>query len=59
MAGMPTVVFLDARGREVPDRVIGAIGADEMLERLRAVETACEKPVPVATGGALACAARW
>jgi thiol:disulfide interchange protein DsbD len=59
IAGMPTVIFLDARGREVPERVIGAIGADEMLEKLRAVEKACEKPVPVAAGAALACAARW
>jgi len=60
IAGMPSVVFLDARGREVPDRILGAIGADEMIEKLRSVETACERPVPVAaTAGALACASRW
>jgi len=35
--GMPTVVFIDSTGRQVPDRVIGAIDADEMLQRLRAV----------------------
>jgi len=35
--GMPTVVFLDSEGRELPDRVMGAIDADEMLRRLRAV----------------------
>jgi thiol:disulfide interchange protein DsbD len=56
--GMPTVIFLDARGREVPERIVGAISADEMLEKLRAVDRACERPVPVATG-ALACATRW
>jgi thiol:disulfide interchange protein DsbD len=54
--GMPTVVFIDAQGREVPERVIGAIEADEMLRRLEAVDGACAKPVPQ---GALACAARW
>jgi thiol:disulfide interchange protein DsbD len=35
--GMPTVVFIDSGGRQVPDRVIGAVDADEMLQRLRAV----------------------
>jgi thiol:disulfide interchange protein DsbD len=59
IAGMPTVIFLDARGREIPERVLGAITADEMLEKLRAVDRACEKPMPVATSGALACARRW
>jgi len=59
IAGMPTVIFLDARGREVPERVLGAVGADEMLERLRAVGKACERPPPPAPSGALACAARW
>jgi len=53
---MPTVIFIDAQGREVPERVIGAIEADEMLQRLEAVDGACARPVPQ---GALACAARW
>jgi thiol:disulfide interchange protein DsbD len=58
--GMPTVIFLDGKGREVPDRVMGAIGADEMIERLRAVDGACDAPrrAPVAPA-AVACAARW
>jgi thiol:disulfide interchange protein DsbD len=59
VAGMPTVIFLDARGREVPDRVLGAIGADEMVEKLRGVGRACDGPQPVAAGEALACAVRW
>jgi thiol:disulfide interchange protein DsbD len=54
--GMPTVIFIDAQGREVRQRVIGAIEADEMLQRLEAVDGACARPVPQ---GALACAARW
>ena len=54
--GMPTVIFIDSKGREVPERVIGAIEADEMLQRLEAVDGACARPVPQ---GALACAARW
>jgi thiol:disulfide interchange protein DsbD len=59
IAGMPTVIFLDAHGREVPERVVGAIDAGEMIEKLGSVDRACEKPVPVATSGALACATRW
>jgi thiol:disulfide interchange protein DsbD len=60
IVGMPSVVFIDARGREVPERVTGAVSAEEMVARLRAVDRACEKPVPVAsTAGALACVARW
>jgi thiol:disulfide interchange protein DsbD len=54
--GMPTVIFIDAQGREVRQRVIGAIEADEMLQRLAAVDEACGAPLPK---GALACAARW
>ena len=54
--GMPTVIFIDSNGREVTDRVIGAVEADEMLQRLEAVDGACARPVPQ---GALACAARW
>jgi thiol:disulfide interchange protein len=35
---MPTVVFIDSQGREVDDRIIGAVDAEEMLRRLRAVQ---------------------
>jgi thiol:disulfide interchange protein DsbD len=56
VVGMPTVVFIDGRGREVRERIIGAVDADEMLRRLRAVDDACGAPVPA---GALACAVRW
>ncbi|WP_242340282.1 MULTISPECIES: protein-disulfide reductase DsbD [Anaeromyxobacter] len=60
VVGMPTVVFIDPRGREVPDRVIGAIPAQEMVGKLRAVDAACERaPAAPKTAGALACAARW
>jgi thioredoxin:protein disulfide reductase len=56
VVGMPTVVFIDGRGREVRERIIGAVDADEMLQRLRGVDDACGAPVPK---GALACAVRW
>jgi thiol:disulfide interchange protein DsbD len=60
---MPTVIFLDAHGREVPDRVIGAVSAEEMVERLRAVDGACDRrAAPAAGAGApvtMACAVRW
>jgi thiol:disulfide interchange protein DsbD len=61
IVGMPTVVFIDPRGREVPARVTGAISADEMIGKLRAVDGACENaPAPARpAAGALACAARW
>jgi thiol:disulfide interchange protein DsbD len=61
IVGMPTVIFIDPRGREVPERVTGAIPAGEMLEKLRGVDEACEgKPsATAAPAGALACAARW
>ncbi|HTN51535.1 MAG TPA: cytochrome c biogenesis protein CcdA [Anaeromyxobacter sp.] len=62
VVGMPTVVFLDAHGREVPDRVMGAIPADEMVARLRSVDRACDahRPPPAPAGGvAMACVARW
>jgi thiol:disulfide interchange protein DsbD len=58
IAGMPTVIFIDPRGREVPERIMGAIGAEEMVAKLRAVEGACAQKTP-ATAGALACVARW
>ncbi len=62
--GMPTVIFLDARGREVPERVTGAVGPGEMLARLRAVDGACDAPPRKAPGAApqataIACVARW
>jgi thiol:disulfide interchange protein DsbD len=58
--GMPTVIFIDAKGREVPDRVMGAIPADEMIERLRGVDRACDAPRAAPfPAGAVACAARW
>jgi thiol:disulfide interchange protein DsbD len=56
VVGMPTVVFIDGRGREVRERIIGAVDADEMLRRLKGVDDACGAPVPA---GALACAIRW
>jgi thiol:disulfide interchange protein DsbD len=36
--GMPTVVFIDSTGVQVADRVVGAVDAEEMLRRLRAVK---------------------
>jgi thiol:disulfide interchange protein DsbD len=60
VVGMPTVLFIDARGREVPERVQSAIPAEEMLERLSSVEGACDAPRPTAPpAGAMACVARW
>ncbi len=56
VVGMPTVIFIDGKGREVRDRVIGAVDADEMLKRLEGVDRACGGPV---AAGALACAVRW
>jgi thiol:disulfide interchange protein DsbD len=53
VAGMPTVVFVDARGRESPARVVGAVSPEEMLKYLEAAEIACDAPA------AVACAARW
>jgi thiol:disulfide interchange protein DsbD len=31
IVGMPTVVFIDGRGREVPERVTGAVDGPEMV----------------------------
>ncbi len=52
--GMPTVLFIDPSGRELPaqDRVTAAVGPDEMLKRLRAVDSTCAQPV-------VACLTRW
>jgi thiol:disulfide interchange protein DsbD len=51
VVGMPTVIFIDSRGREVPQRVMGAVPAAEMLKYLRSVDVTCTS--------ALACATRW
>ncbi len=59
IVGMPAVVFIDARGREVPDRVTAAISADEMLAKLEEVDRACDRPAHASASGALACVARW
>jgi thiol:disulfide interchange protein DsbD len=61
IVGMPAVIFIDPRGREVPERVTGAISADAMLEKLRAVDRACEprEPARATSAGAIACLARW
>jgi thiol:disulfide interchange protein DsbD len=50
--GMPAVVFIDSRGRELPpaERVTGAIGAAEMLRRLRAIDAPCAHAM---------CVSRW
>jgi thiol:disulfide interchange protein DsbD len=63
VVGLPTVVLLDAKGREAPDRVLGAVGADEMISRLRSVDGACDGREPPARHAAgsqvVACATRW
>jgi thiol:disulfide interchange protein DsbD len=68
IVGMPTVLFIDSRGREVPLRVTAAISAEEMLGALRAVDDACADgparpgPSPAAFPAAVpvvACASRW
>jgi thiol:disulfide interchange protein DsbD len=64
---MPTVVFIDARGREVPLRVTAAIEPAEMLHVLERVDAACDAPAPrpdplapTRPGVALAsCTQRW
>jgi thiol:disulfide interchange protein DsbD len=52
VVGMPTVIFIDSSGREMPARITGAVGADEMLKWMRAVNQACVTPL-------VACATRW
>jgi len=70
IVGMPSVVFIDSRGREVPERVTSAVRGDEMLETLRRVDGACDRPekdrprpdplAPAMPGAPIvACAARW
>ncbi len=51
VVGMPTVIFIDSKGREVPQRVTGAISGEEMLKYLESVDVTCTP--------ALACATRW
>jgi len=53
VVGLPTVVFVDDRGRESPARVVGAITAEEMLKYLDATDAACD------AAEAVACASRW
>jgi thiol:disulfide interchange protein DsbD len=66
--GMPAVIFIDPQGREVPDRVTGAIDASAMIDRLRAVDGACAHahgapdraaPPPAPASAAVACVTRW
>jgi thiol:disulfide interchange protein DsbD len=64
IVGLPTVVFIDARGREIPLRVTSAVSGDEMLETLRAVDSACTAGTsaarpPLRGAAVVACAARW
>jgi thiol:disulfide interchange protein DsbD len=51
--GMPTVLFIDPRGRESPARVVGAVSPEEMLKYLDASDVACDAPA------AVACTTRW
>ena len=51
VVGMPTVLFIDSTGREVPQRITGAVEADEMLKYLESVDRTCS--------AAIACVARW
>ncbi len=52
--GMPTVIFIDAHGRELPAqaRVTSAVDGEEMLKRLRGVDRACASEQ-------VACLSRW
>ena len=60
IVGMPTVIFIDPRGFEVPERVTGAISADEMIGVARGRARVRGRPgCRDAAAGALACAARW
>jgi thiol:disulfide interchange protein DsbD len=64
VVGLPTVVLLDPQGREAPDRVLGAVPADEMISRLKGVDRACQDRKPSRQPAAdphlaMACAARW
>jgi thiol:disulfide interchange protein DsbD len=52
VVGMPTVIFIDRHGQEVPVRIMGSISADEMLRWMGTVDRACTAPV-------VACVMRW
>jgi thiol:disulfide interchange protein DsbD len=52
VVGMPTVIFIDSQGRELPARITGAISAEEMRRWLNAVDRACTSP-------AIACISHW
>jgi thiol:disulfide interchange protein DsbD len=52
IVGMPTVVLIDGRGRELPVRITAAIHPEELRDWLAAVDRVCISP-------AVACAARW
>jgi thiol:disulfide interchange protein DsbD len=43
IVGMPTVVFIDSKGRELPaaDRVAAVLEPAEMLKKLKAVDAPC------------------
>jgi thiol:disulfide interchange protein DsbD len=49
--GMPTVIFVDSHGREMPARITGTTSGEEMLKWLQATDQACTP--------AVACVARW
>ena len=51
VVGMPTVLFIDSSGREVPQRITGAVEAEEMLKYLESVDQTCSP--------AIACVTRW
>jgi len=38
VVGMPTVILLDSRGRELPERITSVLEAKEVLRRLEAIE---------------------
>jgi thiol:disulfide interchange protein DsbD len=40
--GLPTVIFIDAQGREAPRRVLGAVPPAELLANLRAIDHVCD-----------------
>jgi thiol:disulfide interchange protein DsbD len=52
VVGMPSVIFIDSKGRELPARITGDVPGAEMHRWLTAVDHACATP-------AVACIARW
>ncbi len=52
IVGMPTVIFIDSRGRELPLRITGAVHPEEVVDLLAAVDQACASP-------STPCTARW